>query len=271
MPIANVRKLQQSAKALLERVERDREPFVITRHGRPVAALVPIDPDDAERYLISTAPSLLETRRRAEAGSGETQPLQEMASEFGVKIADDAEESADRPGSDEAAEKSLLPDEDIEFESVLRSFVGERLAKQVGREADGRLYLLSKQVLSAAETAGLGGIEDRDQVARRVQALNRVLLLHELRKLLAELGTGRLRALSSGGETGAQAELLADGVFGGGLTEEALEQAVTRVSALNQRFLALAERQSRAVTIDDYELSLAAGIETLQGVDTIDA
>ncbi|HEY4452650.1 MAG TPA: type II toxin-antitoxin system prevent-host-death family antitoxin [Solirubrobacteraceae bacterium] len=106
MPIANVRTLQHTAKDLLDRVERDREPFVITRKGVPIAALVPIDSGDAERYLLSTAPALLEMRREVEAGSGETQPLQEMAGEFGVELADvDAQEAASEAGEFELVEQ----------------------------------------------------------------------------------------------------------------------------------------------------------------------
>src|SRR4051794_18430973 len=86
MAIIGIRDLVRGSKDILERVEEGQEPFVITRHGQPVAALVPIAPEDAERYLLAAAPEMIESRKRAEAaGTKRGRPLEEVAREYGLE------------------------------------------------------------------------------------------------------------------------------------------------------------------------------------------
>ncbi|MDP4014813.1 MAG: type II toxin-antitoxin system Phd/YefM family antitoxin [Candidatus Nanopelagicales bacterium] len=43
------RELDNNAGKILDRVEREHEDFVVTRHGRPMARLMPIEATDEER------------------------------------------------------------------------------------------------------------------------------------------------------------------------------------------------------------------------------
>ena len=79
MAVISVRELLRDATTVFEGMERDREPVLITRRGRPVAALVPVNPEQAEAMILSSAPALIESRRRAEQAiaEGRTTPLED--------------------------------------------------------------------------------------------------------------------------------------------------------------------------------------------------
>jgi antitoxin (DNA-binding transcriptional repressor) of toxin-antitoxin stability system len=63
------------------------ETCVVTRNGRPVAALVPITEENAEAALLAASPRLEQDRRDAEHAreEGRTMPLEEVAKRFGVE------------------------------------------------------------------------------------------------------------------------------------------------------------------------------------------
>lgn len=56
--------------AILDRVERTRAPIIVTKHGRPVARLVPIDPGPGHRDTRGSV-ELLVREDEAYYGTGE--------------------------------------------------------------------------------------------------------------------------------------------------------------------------------------------------------
>lgn len=68
MALIGSRTLQRETKRILDQVEDQGEPVVILRHGRPAAALVPIDQEQAEAIVLATSPEL--KARRAERRQG---------------------------------------------------------------------------------------------------------------------------------------------------------------------------------------------------------
>ena len=79
------------AVAAFEGMERDRGPVLITRRGRPVAALVPVDSEQAEAMILSSAPELIESRRRAQnaRAEGRTTPLEVALRDLDAEEAED--------------------------------------------------------------------------------------------------------------------------------------------------------------------------------------
>lgn len=64
-----------------------REPVVVMRRGKPVAALMPLDKDEWEELIVSTHPAFaaLIERSRARYKEGQGIPLEEVKSKYGIK------------------------------------------------------------------------------------------------------------------------------------------------------------------------------------------
>lgn len=101
MAITTMRELLRAPGKAFESVDQG-ETCLITRHGRPVAALVPVDQADAEKFILAAAPEFAESRREAEHADseGRTSSLEEVAARFAVDL-----EASDENGDDEVAEK----------------------------------------------------------------------------------------------------------------------------------------------------------------------
>lgn len=56
MPVVNVRKLARQTSRVISSVQTTKRPTLVTRAGRPVAAVVPVDPDLLEDWILANAP-----------------------------------------------------------------------------------------------------------------------------------------------------------------------------------------------------------------------
>lgn len=87
-----IRELARNASKVVEQVKRSRRPTLITRHGRPVAALVPVDEEELEDWILANAPefvaSMHEADREIEEGRSGV-PLEEVLKEFQADAGDD--------------------------------------------------------------------------------------------------------------------------------------------------------------------------------------
>jgi type IV pilus assembly protein PilB len=70
----NVRELGRNTAAILDEVEESHRPALVVRNGRPVAALVALDADDLEDYILARAPEFVTSMKEADADleAGET-------------------------------------------------------------------------------------------------------------------------------------------------------------------------------------------------------
>ena len=80
MAAVNVRELARSTSKVIGDVERLKRPAIVTRNGRPVAAVVPIDFDALEDWILANAPEFVEGMRQAdeEFRRGETISMDEL-------------------------------------------------------------------------------------------------------------------------------------------------------------------------------------------------
>lgn len=67
MPVINVRELARSTSRVISAVSRTRRPTLVTRGGKPVVALVALDSDDLEDWILANAPEFVRSRAEAEA------------------------------------------------------------------------------------------------------------------------------------------------------------------------------------------------------------
>ena len=63
MPAVTVRELARNTAAVIHQVEEHRRPSLITRNGRPVAALVPVDETMLEEWLLTRSAQLRGSHR----------------------------------------------------------------------------------------------------------------------------------------------------------------------------------------------------------------
>jgi prevent-host-death family protein len=61
-----IRDLARNTSRVIEEVERSNEPALVTRHGRPAVAVVPIDHDELEDWILANAPEFVSGMRQAE-------------------------------------------------------------------------------------------------------------------------------------------------------------------------------------------------------------
>src|SRR5438067_11916370 len=66
MAAVNVRELARNTSKVIGDVARRKRPAIITRVGTPVAAVVPIDADALDVWILAIAPEFVEVMRKAD-------------------------------------------------------------------------------------------------------------------------------------------------------------------------------------------------------------
>lgn len=66
MSTISIRDLQRNTSGVVADVADSKHTALVTRHGEPIAALVPIDAQDLEDYLLSKVPSFAEDMAAAD-------------------------------------------------------------------------------------------------------------------------------------------------------------------------------------------------------------
>jgi len=86
MDTVGIRKFARSASSIIESLTRSREPILITRHGRPVACMLPVDERELEDYVLANAPEFVKGLAEADAElrAGETTSLAVFRREHGA-------------------------------------------------------------------------------------------------------------------------------------------------------------------------------------------
>lgn len=84
MSLIGIRGLSRRVSRHIEQVEKTGEPLVVTRRGRPVVAIVPVDADGLEDFVLAHVPEFTLGMRAAdsELERGETVPLSEVLDEL---------------------------------------------------------------------------------------------------------------------------------------------------------------------------------------------
>lgn len=75
-----IRELSRNPSKVVEQVESTGRPTLVTRHGKPVAAIVALDEDALEDFILANAPEFVAGREAAEReyAAGETVELEEF-------------------------------------------------------------------------------------------------------------------------------------------------------------------------------------------------
>lgn len=88
MATVSIRDLARRPSQVVDEVLRTRRPTIITRHGRPVTAMVAIDPDELEDVVLARAPEYVASMRAADADlqAGRVRGLDEVIRDVGEKV-----------------------------------------------------------------------------------------------------------------------------------------------------------------------------------------
>lgn len=84
MASVGIRDLGRNPSKVVDEVQATRRPAVITRHGKPVAAVVPIDDEALEDWVLTNAPEFVDDRAAAdrEHEAGETVDLDDALADL---------------------------------------------------------------------------------------------------------------------------------------------------------------------------------------------
>jgi len=76
----SIRDLGRNPSHVIDEVVRTGRPAIITRHGRPVTAMVAIDADELEDFVLAPAPEFVRAGRAADADlrAGRARPADEV-------------------------------------------------------------------------------------------------------------------------------------------------------------------------------------------------
>ncbi len=86
MSTVSIRELSRNTSGVVADVARSGRPAVVTRHGVPVAAVVPIDTSELEDLVLARAPQYLEDIAAADEDllAGRTRDSEELFTELGL-------------------------------------------------------------------------------------------------------------------------------------------------------------------------------------------
>jgi len=84
METYGIRELQRRSSEIVDELERSRRPALVTRHGKPVAVLSPVDEDALEDFILANAPEFVASMAEAEDDGrrGRTRPLADVVAEL---------------------------------------------------------------------------------------------------------------------------------------------------------------------------------------------
>lgn len=92
----SIRDLQRDTSGVVRRVTRTGRPAIVTNRGDPVVAVVPVDPEALEDFVLANSPPFVRAMREADGAleAGLVRPASEVFAELG-------EERDDEPAATE--------------------------------------------------------------------------------------------------------------------------------------------------------------------------
>jgi prevent-host-death family protein len=84
MPTISIRDLGRRPSQVVDEVVRTGRPAIVTRHGRPVTAMVALDPDELDDFVLAHAPEFVRATRAADADlrAGRARPATDVFAEL---------------------------------------------------------------------------------------------------------------------------------------------------------------------------------------------
>jgi prevent-host-death family protein len=114
MAIVGIRQLSRETSNVIQEFERTKEPVIVTREGKPIGALVPVDEQQVEETFLASLPEMRERHESAvkELEGGQARSIEEVAAERGIELGgagDPAEEGEPPSRTSEVGEEPAVP------------------------------------------------------------------------------------------------------------------------------------------------------------------
>lgn len=276
MAIVKMRELLRKPKEVFEQLESTREPVLLTRDGHAVAALFPVDSEQAEKIAMAALPEFVDSRSRAEnaRSEGRTSSATEFLADFQSRHGTGGTEPPLTPVRDPvAAEAKKAPAaEEVRFElefdiehalaEHLTALFGETLSRELVSGVEGRIAAASEPVLNAAPAQ----IKPTShEIVTRIQKLNGELFGGLLYRTLQRKAVDLASSLAEGQAHPLQGE--ATGMFGKRLAEETLDAVTDQVRSFN-RELIYSHFANREFSLPAYETCVNAA-KAFEKIDCI--
>lgn len=87
----SIRDLQRDTSRVVRQVTRTGRPAIVTNRGDPVVAVVPVDPEALEDFVLANSPPFVRAMREADAAveAGRVRPASEVFTELGEERDDE--------------------------------------------------------------------------------------------------------------------------------------------------------------------------------------
>lgn len=238
MAIFKMRELLRNPEKVFETVDEHNEPCLITRHGEPVAALVPVDKDRAEEFVLATAPEFVARRQDEEHARAEkrTRSIEDVAAEFGVETQESSEQ---RESSSERLTEIARPERPELLPRLAMQLFGPEVSETIEMEAWQRVVEISEEVLQTAIKAGALTEEstaDRAELTQRLTELNSQLFERLFSESLRQAALDQV-SRPGGLAPADEHEVSETGLFEPHIVQKIVDQSLGEVSALNTDLL----------------------------------
>jgi antitoxin (DNA-binding transcriptional repressor) of toxin-antitoxin stability system len=246
MAIVKMRELLRKPTEVFEQLERTREPVLLTRDGQAVAALFPVDPEQAEKIAMAALPEFVDSRARGEnaRSEGRTSSAAEFLADFQSRHSTGGTEPPLAPAKEAAtAEAETVPAEgpaaeetrsELEFDiehalaGHLTALFGETLSRDLASGVEDRIAAASKPVLDAAPGQATPASHE---IVTKIQKLNGELFDGLLYRTLQRKAVDLASSLAEGEAHPLQGD--ATGAFGKRLAEDTLDAVTDQVRSFN--------------------------------------
>lgn len=285
MAFVGIRDLNKNTKQIIETLEETREPVILTRQGRPIATILPLDSRGLNDLVISTAPEFVASRDRAEQQfeAGQTHSLADVMTEIRSEHGDVDETAqaihrdATSPAlADSASVASatvgLPPDNsvvDIDAHGALAGLTGRSYGATFQEAIVERGRNLSKAIVEEAIAEGALNDENQPGQSERLNTISELNtrlfeLAYAIKRFQAVEAT--MQAVAESG--GAPADLVRTAARA---QTDIADIASVQVRDINQSVLARGEHRG-GLSVTDYVRSLRLVSSALEaaGEPTID-
>jgi antitoxin (DNA-binding transcriptional repressor) of toxin-antitoxin stability system len=238
MAVVKMRELLREPRPVFEELERSGEPVVLTRDGEAIAALFPIDREQAVEIAMAGLPEFVQSRDRARnaRSEGRTAPGADFRREFESRHGSGGGEAPITPtvaaASSEASTGENSSGLGAEIEAALienlKVLFGEEVSRELAEGVEDRIAAASEPVLDAAPREVIEQDVDAREFVVRVKQLNCELFG---RLLPDALHRTTLDLLASRPLATQQHE--GGGMLGRLLAERTLDSVTTRVRSFN--------------------------------------
>lgn len=259
MSTISVRDLQRNAKVIFDALEEDGVPLVITRRGLPVAALVAVNQQEAEAYLLASAPELIENRNSAEKAGleGRTIQLSEALLEF-------EDETLEIPLLEPNQQSEWTPNLAVTW-TGLAPLIGSRLVDVFEKEAVQFTEEVTKKTLYAVGKAEGTELGEHGKWQVHIQQLNERLFGLKFRDEILRVTQERLSAVSGGAL--AVSDIGTEGLVGRRQFDDAFKEVAQSVDTLNNVLLVHSTKHDDpGLTYQLLESGLQGGIASIAHV-----